>query len=754
MPHSPFEEAPPHTRQGGQVTEAPAGDEEETAVAGKSGTHLGRLPQHGRVSAKTCARREPPLSQVHPAILDLQFKKLSLDHKVVGGRVKAFAANWERITQDPTILKMAIGCPIPFDHTPRQGSGFSPRFSREQTLLISKEINDLLLKGAIVETQESQGQFVGHIFLREKKDGSQRPIFNLKQLNKCVTYQHFKMEGLFLLKTILQRNDYMAKIDLKDAYLCVPMQSSHRQFLRFRWENRMFQFQCLPFGLASAPRDFTKLLKPAISLLRRLGTRMIVYLDDILILNQSEMGIRQDVCNVIHVLTNLGFIVNEKKSVREPHRVLEFLGFLINSTEMTLSLPIGKLEKVREKCRSMIHATSVTVRSLAKLIGTLSSTMLAVLPAPLHYRNLQMMKSKGLLRNQSYETCVSLPPECKEELRWWIFHLRDWNSRTIISPHPDLTIETDASNTGWGAATQGLVAKGCWTLADKELHINAKELLAVLLAVKSFTRHRPCAHIHVRSDNMTTVAHINKLGGPRSQELFRIAKELWDFCLTRGILLSAEFLPGRENKVADTLSRDRPDSSDWRLDRAVFLQIQQKWGQCAWDLFASRQNAQLPKYISWKPDPGAAAIDAMQTRWGEELNYAFPPFCMVGLCLAKVARERGELVLIAPGWSAQGWYPTALNMIRDHPVLLPPSPDLLRSPMDEQHPLVKGGRLPLVAWRVTGKNEVQEEFRRTLPRFSPCPGEVAPGQFTLPLGKSGVAGVLGNRLIRFAHLWH
>ena len=58
----------------------------------------------------------------------------------------------------------------------------------------------------------------------------------------------------------------MIFIGIKDAYLFVPVARSDRQFLRFRWKEMLYEFQCLPFGLSSAPRVFTRLLKPIIAL--------------------------------------------------------------------------------------------------------------------------------------------------------------------------------------------------------------------------------------------------------------------------------------------------------------------------------------------------------------------------------------------------------------------------------------------------------------------------------------------------------
>ena len=145
-----------------------------------------------------------------------------------------------------------------------------------------------MTKGAITETTLSPQSFVSQIFLVEKKDGGQRPVINLKGLNRFVKTKHFKMEGLHLLPDLLQPQDWIVKMDLKDAYLQIPIHSEHQHLLTFLWEGKTYMFKCLPFGLSAAPRVFTKLLKPVVGFLRQNGCHLIIYLDDILMLHQDR----------------------------------------------------------------------------------------------------------------------------------------------------------------------------------------------------------------------------------------------------------------------------------------------------------------------------------------------------------------------------------------------------------------------------------------------------------------------------------
>ena len=73
----------------------------------------------------------------------------------------------------------------------------------------------------------------------------------IKVLNQFVRTQHFKMEGIHTLKEIVRLNDCMVKVDLKDGFFTVPIHNSHKQYLRFRFQELDYQFNCLPFGLSS-----------------------------------------------------------------------------------------------------------------------------------------------------------------------------------------------------------------------------------------------------------------------------------------------------------------------------------------------------------------------------------------------------------------------------------------------------------------------------------------------------------------------
>ena len=70
------------------------------------------------------------------------------------------------------------------------------RSSGQEQVIITSEISSLLEKALIVESTHEPGEFISSVFVRPKKGGSHRMIFYLKNLNKHVQYNHFKMDTL------------------------------------------------------------------------------------------------------------------------------------------------------------------------------------------------------------------------------------------------------------------------------------------------------------------------------------------------------------------------------------------------------------------------------------------------------------------------------------------------------------------------------------------------------------------------------
>ena len=137
-----------------------------------------------------------------------------------------------------------------------------------------------------------------------------------------------------MIKSIMQHSDYMIKIDHKDAYQCVPMHQRDRQFMRSRWGQFLCQYLCLPFGLASAPRQFTRLRNVTVGFIRKLGVRLLMYPDDVIMFHLNPHDLITDMNSLVYLLENLGFVVNRNKSHMSLTNQIEYLGVNVNSITM------------------------------------------------------------------------------------------------------------------------------------------------------------------------------------------------------------------------------------------------------------------------------------------------------------------------------------------------------------------------------------------------------------------------------------
>ena len=200
-----------------------------------------------------------------------------------------------------------------------------------------------------------------------------------------------------------------------------------------------------------------------------------------------------------------------------------------------------------------------------------------------------------------------------------------------------LYITSDASKAGWGACCQNLTANGRWSPLQARDHINVLELKAVIVATKVFLKDRSNIIVCLRMDNTTAVAHVNNKGATLSPQLVNLTLELWEWCLKKPILITAQHLPGKLNNVADKKAREFYDSSEWQIDPQV---IQSFLRGCSVDLFTSRLTALLPTYASWKPDPGATYTNTMTLDWSLLKGYAFPLFSLIAPVLKKSLRTK------------------------------------------------------------------------------------------------------------------
>ena len=424
-----------------------------------------------------------------------------------------------------------------------------------------------------------------------------------------------------------------------------------------------------------------------------------------------------------------------------PSQIMEYIGLVVDSVRLSFSLPAEKVTTVMNICTTALAADRVSLRELASILGNFTWAIPTVPYAQAHYRRMQRFYiSEARRAGGNLDVVRQLPRAARLDLQWWVDNLLKVNGRLFFPKVADIEIYSDASLSGWGASCNEVTTRGPWTSSDASRHINELYLLGAFFALQAFVGSSRDIAVRLFLDNTTAICYINKSGGTRSKRLSDLANRFSLFCEERKLSVEAVHLPGVLNVVADKESRTSVDSSDWKLSSTCFKRIGRIWSLRI-DLFSSAWNAQLPAFVSWRPQPGATAVNAFSLNWFGIDSYAFPPFALISKCLEKIRRERANLVLICPVWTSQPWFPVALEMLCDVPRLLRQSSKLLTSPLGEPHPLLSSNSLQLAAWRLSGDPSLSKAFRSEWSTFCWPVIDLQQSLLTIPAGGTGVIGV-------------
>ena len=663
---------------------------------------------------------------------------------------------WKAITQEKWILQLVQeGLSLQFAKIPTESGTRETKFvDTQKTICILEEVENLLEKNAIERVpklQEGLG-FYSTFFIVPKKDCGFRPILNLRNLNSCLVVPHFKMETLRRIICALEKGDWALSIDLKDAYFHVAVHPKFRKYLRFCIQGKHFQFRAMPFGLATAPRIFTKLMSAVGSYLRSRKIQIYMYLDDWLIKNQDKHLLRQQISQVLEVIQGLGLLVNWTKSQLEPTQTIQYLGSVFSLKDGVVYPTMDRYCKLQEALQNLSNQDQVTAQTFLQLLGLMASFIDLTPFSRLHMRPIQFYVLSWWKphKDSMYQT-IPVKETLFQHLQWWTRY-NNLFAGIPLATHT-ITIWTDASMFGWGAHMEDQQVSGVWNPQQSAQHINWLELKAVDLALHHFRHQIVGKSVLLRCDNSTVVSYIYKQGGTKSFQMCCLAWEVFQWSLQKGIVLKAAHIPGKRNILADHLSRggSRAKTTEWSLCQEIVKIIFDIFTTPNIDLFATKENRKLQTYCSPFPDPLAWATDALSVNWTGMYAYAFPPPILIPQVLRKVLREECVLLLVAPFAPRQSWYPQLLNLLVEFPRKLPALEGMLTQKRGQfVHPSPES--LNLVVWKITRNQNLQNDFLRKLGNTSSNPAGRLQGRCMMPDSPYIEAGVIKGKSVRILQL--
>ena len=589
------------------------------------------------------------------------------------------------------------------------------------------------------------------MFLVPKRDGGSRPVINLEGSKRIPSVQLLQDGGK---PSSAQLNAPQRLVGQNRSQGCVfrgPHLGKSQENLRFLWKDSLLEFVCLPFGLAVAPRVFTKIMKPVVALLRRTG---IIYLDDLLFMNSSKVGLQQDMTTAQYFLENLGFVINLEKSCFQPTQQLEFLGFVVNTLDMTLLLPDCKVEAIKSHCSKMLLHYEVSVRELSQLRQTncvyssyFSSSLALSAPAESETQSLSPIRpfrcyDRSVHGGQGRTSVVASTFECLEwEGSCPPFSRCDNRNRRLAPVWGRFARESPRGAYGpkWRKNPYQLLGTSSGLLCCQEVYKGSRLCSCAVAHGKclSGSLYQPprgysfpnslqfstsplgmgseTQHISQCQTSIGGSECVSGLGVPPFRRLERLEALPSDIALVDAGQRSLRARPVRESSerpVNPVLQLEA--GSDGPSNRHPLAEL------------GSRETICISPLLSYNELSGEAQGRGGRTHTGDS--------CVANTGLVSESSGIVGLGIVLP-------------------ILLPWGPKLLQGSQGQSHPLMMNQTLQLAAWHVCNDLCSQRAFLATLPSSSWQLGGHVQTQFIIPPGKNGIAGESQGKLIHFAPLW-
>lgn len=577
------------------------------------------------------------------------------------------AAAWAAMGATGWVLRTILfGLRIPWVSLPPPARSKGYPMPSDEQLWCANEVNRWV--GAGFARRLSKAAGAGSLWVSPTfvvHGAKDRLVVDLRHINRFIAERKFKYQRLAHFLSTLLPNEHLVSWDVKDAFYHVRLWPAHRKYFRFIVDGVVYEPRVLPFGMRLSPWAWTKVLRPVVAALRIKGYTVMAYVDDFA---ATGYGIRPSTAAsatagrlaILDLFKTLGIHVHPTKGVADGTTELPLLGFLVDTRRRLLLLPKARLDKLVNLAKALLtsagaNARIVSAKALCRFTGTAVSCSLAVPSARFYLRRLYNCQGK---RTGS----TKLSHGAARDLLWFA-HLRA-NPGVGRALWPDTVghLTTDASPWGWGGHWGSAVpAAGFFTLAQRNWHINVKEVCAVRFCLLAFGKQMAgrTGTLRLRVDNQVAMHVINSLSS-RSAALMAELRRLHKVVQRLGITITATWIASVANVWADALSRQR-DRDTWRLDNAIFQRLQDRYGTHTIDRFATALNTRCARFNSLLHSQGTEAVDAFSVPWdGNENSWIYPPFSQVARVIDKVVADKATATVVLPVWTAQEWWAPAL----------------------------------------------------------------------------------------------
>ena len=493
----------------------------------------------------------------------------------------------------------------------------------------------------------------------------------MKDLNKFIKLPKLSMFTYPKAYQNLLASKFACTIDLSNAFWHIGIHPDCKRYLAFNFDRTNYWWTAMPFGLRTAPYLFCKLIGTLIKhIVTTYDILVYFYMDDLIILAPSLEIAHKHLKIVIEEIQKAGLKINFEKSELVPKSNVIFLGVEIDLAAKSLVPSTKNIASCVSKSLHFCNGQPKLLKHFQSLIGSLNFVASYIKQGKLNLSPLH--KFMPFFSN---EVSRHVPAELGELLSFW-----SSPSSYIPVPIPNLVrnevkIHCDASQVGWGAFISWpdgshSSLQGSWDECWSSEHINLKELTAALFALQYHSDKMENHLIIFFSDNKAAVTWISKGSSTRSAKAREILRSFEEYKYKHNLDFKAFYIKGKDNVLADSLSRSLDSFSELELKTDSFTKLC-NLTLCSpdVDLFANYKNHKCPTYFSSISDPLSAGTNAFSQDWNKfRCLYAFPPSHLINRVLYKFLNSSCNKLLIIVPRSHQRWHS---NIKKLTPFLVP-----------------------------------------------------------------------------------
>ena len=603
---------------------------------------------------------------------------------------------------------MKNGYALPFEKLPGVYEESNNKSAALHIDFVQKTISGLERIGVISYVQQKP-TCVSPLTVVEKSDSHGKKKLRLcwdgsRHVNNCLKEQKVTLAHLQRALELTEEDDFQTVYDLKSAYHHVKVLEEHRQYLGASittesGEKQYFVFNYMPFGLGSAVHCITKIFKPMSAYFHLQGIRHTVFIDDGRFLSDSANSAEQNREKVYDTLQKAGWILEQTKSDKEgdSSQVKEYLGFVIDTHRMTVSLTTEKKILLKETVSNLIQkvGSNVKVKELAKCAGRMIAAEPALGRLPIISARPIYNEIEPQVEEKGWNCSVEVSRAVGESLKFFLDSIDKFDHTVIRTKSNEMSVLSiigppsgylkrkvlpqhrvfgnpeiwagDASSFAVCAYTvtgaENIYFRGKLSEQERDFSSGHRELITVSQALEfykeKFGPKEEETTIYWLTDSENMATFLNKGSGkiPIQMEVFEIMKKLRElkFRIEPIHLLRED----PRIKIADNGSKIQ-DTDNWSVDWETFQRLNSEW-QFTIDMFADDQNKKCDLFYSnfWCPE--TRGIDAFSQNWDNETAWICPPVKEIIRVVRKIRLHKMSGVLIVPEWPASEFWPVIFS---------------------------------------------------------------------------------------------